>query len=286
VRICLTKLLKDGTGGNMAKRGKILRDTSAGPGLVWVDQQQYPFSMGAIWKSGVPPTAGMTVDVEFGSDGGLVGMTQITESQIAKEQAEAVMNAAREKGGAAVSGAVAKFGLPLLVATGLLVVGWFFLSAVSVSAVFGKMSFTFWQVLGFLNADNALEVVMQGRGGPSAGLYGFVAIAALAGPFARFFWKDARAHLGGLLPLIFMVVVGLMVRSSLHGMMGAGAAEGPFAEMQKQAQDEMMKAISVGFGTYLSALVSLYLAAISAKQFLVAKAVDSDVLSKRNQAAA
>jgi len=69
-------------------------------------------------------------------------------------------------------------------------------------------------------------------------------------------------------------------------MMGAGAAEGPFAEMQKQAQDEMMKAISVGFGTYLSALVSLYLAAISAKQFLVAKAVDSDVLSKRNQAAA
>lgn len=89
-----------------------------------------------------------------------------------------------------------------------------------------------------------------------------------------------------MLPLIFMVVVGLMVRSSLHGMMGGGAAEGPFAEMQKQAQDEMMKAISVGFGTYLSVLVSLYLAAVSAKQFLVARAVNSDVLSKPNKAIA
>ncbi len=252
----------------MTKRGKILRDANAGPGLVWVDQQQYPFSMGAVWKSGVPPTAGMTVDVEFALDGGLAGITQVTESQIAKEQAEAVMIAAREKGGAAVSSAVAKFGMPLLVATGLLIVGWFFLNAVSVEAMFGKVSFTFWQVLGFLN------------------LYGFLAILALAGPFVRFFWKDARAHLGGLLPLIFMVLVGILVRSSLHSSMGGGAADGPLAEMQQQAQDEMMKAIKLGFGTYLSMLVSLYLAAVAAKQFLVAKAANSDVLSKSNKAAA
>jgi len=243
--------------------------------------------MEAVWKSGVPPTAGMTVDVEFAPDGGLAGITQVTESQIAKEQAEAVMNAAREKGGAAVSGAVAKFGLPLLVATGLLVIGWFLLSAVSVSAMFGKMSFTFWQVLGFLNADNALEMMMQGRGGPGAGLYGLVAIIALVGPFLRFFWKDARAHLGGLLPLIFMVIVGIMVRSSLHSMMGGGVTpDGPLVDFQQQAQAEMMKAIKLGMGTYLSALISLYLAAVSAKQFLVAKAVSSDVLSKPNKAVA
>jgi hypothetical protein len=268
----------------VTKRGKILRDASAGPGLVWVDQQQYPFSMGAVWKSGAPPTAGMTVEVEFARDGGLAGITEVTESQIAKEQAEAVMTAAREKGGAAVSLAVAKFGMPLLVATGLLIVGWFFLSAVSVDALFGKLSFTFWQLLGFLNAGNAWEA-MQGRGGPGAGLYGFLAILALAGPFVRFFWKDARASLAGLLPFIFMLFVGIMLRSSLHSAMG-GAVDGPLAEVQQQAQDEMMKAITFGIGTYLSVLVSLYLAAVSTKQFLVAKASNSHVVSQTNKAIA
>jgi hypothetical protein len=268
----------------MTKRGKILMDASAGPGLVWVDGQQYPFSMGAHWKSAVAPTAGMTVKVEFAGDGSIAGITQVTESQIAKEQAEAVMEAARQKGGVLVSTAVARFGLPLLVATGLLIIGWFFLSAVSVQAMFGKLSFTCWQVLGFLNAGNAWEVVMQGRGGPGAGLYGFFAIIALVGPYLRFFWKDARASLGGLLPLIFMLFVGIMVRSSIHSAMGV-AADGPLADMQRQAQEEMMNAIKMGLGTYLSVLVSLYLAAIAAKQFLVAKAVDSDMHPKARVAA-
>jgi hypothetical protein len=243
----------------MTKRGKILKDANAGPALVWVDRQQYPFSIGAVWKSGVPPTAGMTVDVEFAADGGIVGIAQVTESQIAKEQAEAVMNTARQKGGAVVSSAVARFGLPLVVATGLLIVSWFFLSAVSVQALFGKTSFTFWQVLGFLNAGNAWDVVMQGHGGPGAGLYGFLAIAALAGPFLRFIWKDRRASLGGLLPLLFMLSVGIMVRSSIQSAMG-GTADGPLADVQRQAQYEMMKAITIGLGTYLSVIVSLYLA--------------------------
>ena len=175
----------------MTKRGKILKDASSGPGLVWVDGQQYPFGMGPIWKSGVPAAAGMTVEVEFAADGGVAGITQVTESQIAKEQAEAVMNAARQKGGAVLSSAVASFGLPLLVATGLLIVSWFFLSAVSVDSPLGKVSFTFWQVLGLVNAGNAWSVIMQGGSGSSTGIYGFFCIVALAGPFLRFVWKPA-----------------------------------------------------------------------------------------------
>jgi len=97
----------------------------------------------------------MTVDVEFGADGSLAGISQVADSQVAKEQAEAVMHAARDKGAAMLSSAVASFGMPLLVATGLLMVSWFFLSALSVDALLGKASFTFWQVLGLLNAGNA-----------------------------------------------------------------------------------------------------------------------------------
>lgn len=268
----------------MTKRGKILKDANSGPGMVWVDGQQYPFEMGPVWKSAVPPAAGMAVEVEFAADGSLAGLTQVTESQIAKEQAEAVMNAAREKGGAIVSSAVASFGVPLLVATGLLIVSWFFLSAVSVDALLGKISFTFWQVLGFVNAGNAWDVVMQGGSGPSAGFYGLFCIIALAGPFVRFVWKDRRACLGGLLPLIFMLFVGIMVRISLQSMTG-GTPEGPLAEVQRQAQAEMMKAISLGPGAYVSAIVSLYLAAVATKQFL-AGGVAGPSLVKSKAAAA
>jgi hypothetical protein len=140
------------------------KDTSSGQGLVWVDGQQYGFDMGPVWKSGVPPAVGMTVEVECSADGSVTGVTQVPDSQIAKEQAEAVMNAALEKGGAVFSYAVACFGLPLLIATGLLIVSWFFLNAVSVDVLLGKVSFTFWQAIGFINAGNAWQVVMQGWG--------------------------------------------------------------------------------------------------------------------------
>jgi len=263
----------------MTKRGKILQAASTGPGLVWVEGQQYPFNMGPVWKSGVPPAGGMHVDVEFAEDNTIASVTVVPDSQIAKEQAEAVVQAAREKGGAVVSSAVASFGLPLLIATGLLIIGWFFLSAVSMQEVIGKSSLTFWQVLGLLNAGNAWEVMMQGPNGLSAGIYGFVAIICLAGPFLRFAWKDRRAILGGLLPLLFMLTVGIMVRSALNSTTG-GAAEGPLAEVQRQAQDEMMKAMSFGAGTYVSLLAALYLAGMALKQFLVSRGLDSGVTAK------
>jgi hypothetical protein len=53
-----------------------------------------------------------------------------------------------------------------------------------------------------------MQTIMEGRGSPSAGLYGFLAIVALAGPFLHYFWKDKRAVLAGVLPLLFMLVIG------------------------------------------------------------------------------
>ncbi len=264
----------------MTKRGKILKDANSGPGLLWVDGKQLPFAMGPIWKSPVPAVVGMAVEVEFAEDGTVAGITQVTDAQIAKEHAEAAMNVAREKGGAILSSAVASFGLPLMVSTSLLIVSWFFLSAVSVDALLGKISFTFWQVLGVINAGNAWDVVMQGGSGPSAGIYGFFCVVALAGPFLRFIWKDRRANLGGLLPLVFMLFVGIMVRISLQNLTG-GTPEGPLAEVQRQAQAEMMKAISLGMGTYVSVLASLYLAAVAVKQFLAGGVVAPSLVKSR-----
>lgn len=271
----------------MAKRGKVLRDVSAGPGLLMVEGQQYQFTLEGVWKSEIAPKPGLVVDVEFDAGGQIVAITAVPDAQLAKEQAEAAMAVAKEKGAALASGLVAKFGLPNLVAEGLLIIGWFFLATVSLdAAIFGKMEFTFWQILGFLNSSNILESLGAGRrGGPSAGMYGFLAIICLAGPFVSYFWKDKKAHLGGVLPLAFMVIVALMVRSSINSAFG-GAASGPYAEMQERAQEEAMKAISLGLGAYLSVLVSLYFAGIGVKKFLVGQATDTKTYTQPQKTAA
>jgi hypothetical protein len=258
----------------MSKRGKVLRDPYAGPGLLMVEGQQHSFGLEVVWKSDVPAKPGLAVDVDFDPEGRITGITAVPDSQLAKEQAELALRTARNKGGALLSQIAAQVGMANLVAGAMLVISWLWLTAASLQLPFGKIEFTFWQLLGVLNSNNLMDV-MERNGHPSAGIYGFLALLCVAGPFARFFWKDKRAELGGLLPLLFMVVVGVMLRSNLNSAMGGGVAAGPYAEMQRQAQDEMMKAISMGMGIYLSVLVSLYFAGVAAKNYLVAKAVEA-----------
>ena len=260
----------------MKKRGKILRDTSAGPGLIVVEGQQYPFQLESIWKSEIPPRPGLTVEVDFAEDATIHAITPIAESQLAKEQAEQAMAIAREKGSALVSSAVAKFGMPTLVATGLLIIGWFFLTTISYNAGFvGKMDFTFWHILSFINASNAMEALSNMSGKGSTGFYGLLAVLALAGPFLAYFWKDKRAQLGGTLPLLFMLLVALLVRRAISSAAGGGSSEIATqvpSEMIDMARKEMMKAISLGMGAYISILAALYLGFISVTKFLAAKA--------------
>jgi hypothetical protein len=216
------------------------------------------------------------VDVDFDPAGQVSGITPVPEGKLAKEQAEVALEFARAKGAALASGMVARFGVPRLVAAAALVLGWFFLSAVSVDAGFvGQMKVTFWQVLGFLNVSSPLEAIGR-SGGPSAGLYGVLAVACLAGPFLSYFWKDARAHLGGLLPLALMLLVALIVSSKLSSAFGV-PADAMYADMQRQARAEAMKAISIGAGTYFSVLASLYFAATGLKAYLVRRATDRAV---------
>jgi hypothetical protein len=234
-----------------------------------MEGQQYRFSLEGVWKSETPPKPGLVVDVELDARGKVQGITVVPDSQLAREQAEAAMALARQKGRNLASSLVAKSVMPSLAAAGLLSAAWFFLTAASIQVPFpGKLEFTFWQILAFLNAGNVPELLDRSSG-PSTGLYGLAAAVALAGPFIHLLWKDKRALLGGLLPLAFMVVVGIALRSSIHGALGSGNEGSP--DVGKQTH-EAMKAVSLGLGTYLSILASLYFAFTSAKGFLVATA--------------
>ncbi|MGH7627628.1 MAG: hypothetical protein ACREOJ_20210 [Gemmatimonadaceae bacterium] len=271
----------------MTQRGRVLRDTSAGSGLLAMDGKQYSFTLEGAWRSDVPPKVGMVVIVDLASDGTVRAVSAVPESQLAKEQAELALVAARERGSALASSMVARFGLPSLVALGALIVGWFFLAAVSIKTPLGGTSFTFWQVLGFLHsAGNGLEALAQnfsgGGGGGSTGIYGLVAIVAIVAPFVHHFWKDRRAVLGGVLPLLFMLLVLLLIRHSLNSGFdsASGAASGPFADFAKQAREEAMKAVSIGLGVYVSLLASLYFAGSAIRRFLVSRASEPDAAAR------
>jgi len=264
----------------MTKRGRVLRDTTSGPGLLMIEGQQFPFSLEGQWRSGVPPKPGLVVDVELDTCGKVQGITLVPESQLAKERAEAAL-ASRPKDRKLPSSLLAKIGISSLAAAGLLAAAWFFLTAASIQFPFpGRLEFTFWQILGFLNAGNVPELLDRSSG-PSTGPYGLAAMVALAGPFIHYFWKDKRALLGGLLPLVFMVVVGIAVRSSIHGALVDGSAD-----VSKQSHDQTMKAVSLGLGTYLSILASLYFAFTSAKGYLVATGSEGEGLESTQRKAA
>src|SRR6266436_5158238 len=80
----------------MTKRGKVLREPTSGPGLLMMEGQQYRFSR-EVWRSEAPPKAGLVVDVELDTQGGVQAVTVVPDSQLTKEQAEASMVLARRK---------------------------------------------------------------------------------------------------------------------------------------------------------------------------------------------
>lgn len=269
----------------MKKRGKILRDTSAGSGLLIVEGQQYPFSLGGAWRSNLPPAAGMPVEVEFGSGGEILAIRCIPESPQTGETPEA-MAVVREVGGALISKLVARFGSSRLMAFGLLLVSWFCLSAFSIQMPYGSFSFTFWDCLRFLNSQSGLEAAMAGaRNQPGPGFLGLVALSSLAGPFLHEFWKDKRAFLAGLLPLVFMATVALLVRAHIRGSVGQ-VANGPFGELARQLRDEVVAAVSMGFGAYLGGGVSVFFGAIALRRFTAETASQNADSNSARRAAA
>jgi hypothetical protein len=266
----------------MSQRGKVLRDPHAGPGLLIVEGQQYPFVLEQIWQSELPPKPGLAVNVDFDLRGKIQAITAVPLSQLAHEQADIARTAAKTKSAALGSGMVAKFGLSRLIAASILILGWLFLTSVSVQLPFlGRIDFTFWQTLGLLNSSNLIQAGSR-HAEPSSGIYGLLALITLAGPFIQHLWNDKRAVFGGLLPLVFMLLIGIAVRSSL---MTAVAGDMRFGTVPNDLQKELANAISLGLGAYLSLLASGYLAFATAKQFL-ARRTEAKPLESTQKAAA
>ena len=249
----------------MAKRGRVLREPYMGPGLLMVEGRQYPL-LEDLWRSELRAKPGLAVNVDFDPNGNLRSISAIPESQMNGEQ-EKVPPGAGGLGIGTLAQEDANLGMALLFqfsAAMLLLVSWCSLTAVSIHLPFsGSVELTFWQVLGYLNAGG-LHQISEMAATPDAGVLGFAAILVLAGPLVHFFSADRRAALGGFLPLGFIFYIANMASSSLRG--------SAYEQGQSGLPLEIFSAMSIGFGTYVFVSLAIYMAVLSVKQFMAARA--------------
>jgi hypothetical protein len=266
----------------MKKRGKILRDSSMGPGLLMAEGQQYPFTLEGMWRSEQAPRTGMVVEVTFAEGDIISSIVPLPDSQLAREQADLALATAKLKGSQLASGMVARFGMPTLAAMAALAVGWFILNMLSVNIGPGfKVGLSFWKLLGVINSPvGLLDGLAANSSG--AGVYGLLAVVALLAPLAPTCLNDRRAQLAGLMPLLFMVFMAIMAYSGISSGMsdaqqaanafGGAAAAKMAAEMRSAMVQQAMSAVSLGLGFYLSVAASLFFAARATIKYLAAKA--------------
>lgn len=254
----------------MAKRGKVLRDPLGGPGLLIAEGRQYPFVADGIWKSDDPPRPGHVVDIEFDAQGKIAGITVIPASQLAREQEGVMIGAEKRRTVTLALALSAQSEVAQFIAASVLVLSWFFLTAISVAVPFtGTLEVTFWQLLRSLGA----------------GAFGLLALIAITGPFIRYFWKDRLAALGGLLPLSLVMLTGILLVSD-SGSFFAHGGNRLYQQLPKQTREELVSAISLGLGTYVSIGISVYFAVLSVKQFRESKQNEKKEIGHLQRAAA
>jgi len=265
-------------------RGKVMRDTNAGSGIVSLSGEQKPFTLEANWRSDSPPKVGGVVDVEVDAEGQVTRVTMVDEATLAKEQANKAIGIASEKGKQAFDILLARVGASTLLAVVGLAISWLFLSAISVQISSGYgLSITFYDVLKLANIGGSLDGI-GGLKQASAGFYGFLLLVVLVMPITPHFHNNKYLSLGYCAPLAYMLVVALVVywnirqqvsqvrglASDFGGQQGAAMAE----QMVSQMMSMTMKAISLGMGFYFAIAISMYLAVIGIKKFLASTATN------------
>lgn len=222
-------------------RGTIIKVPDSNPGLLFVNSEQKPFSVEGIWKSPVAPAVNMTVDVELDGSGSIRAVTVVDAKQLAKEGFTDVSGKVQEQSKQifeillqAINTLAARMGKVALGATVVLWITWFFVTAARLDLGFlGSKSFTFWELLA-LDLSNPMNM-----GSRSHGLFALIGLVAIAAPFAAPFIRHAQANYLNAMPLAYLVIAFLKIRSDLKG---------------------AMDVIKFGLGMYLLFLAGLVLA--------------------------
>jgi hypothetical protein len=251
------------------RRGIILRDTNAGPGLLAVDQRQLLFQLEHHWAGQTAPRVDMTVNVQFDANGGVARVEPVSEAELARERLDKLkgdMASAAQAHLPKLQGKVEKTGKPVLGATALLALAWLWLPALNIRVnPMMSQGLTLFDVLRFSNAGSSLDSLAQ-PGAGSTGLYGIVCVLCMLAPLALGLLRDRRAWFGYFAPLVFNLLVGLgtywklqtLTNSASDGMRAFGGAG--MDSIVSTMMSQLLAAISLGSGAYVALAASVYLA--------------------------
>ena len=243
------------------RRGTILRDTNAGPGMLHVDGARHTFTLEQHWLGESAPQVRMLVDVRFDGEGQVAA---VSPAQIGKEELDKARKMARqalESGTPALAGLSQRIGIPVLAAVALLAAGWIWMPFLKATVVAGMhQSVTLFEVLQLVNSGASLE--RFGQAGGSSGVYGVLCMLAMLAPLAPAFLVQRKAALLYFAPLAFLVLTALgiylKVRSMADEMRGLA---GPQANAMVDAMiAQIGNALSTGIGAWVSLAAALYLA--------------------------
>lgn len=205
-------------------RSTIVKVPDASPGLLFLNGQQKRFTLDEVWKSPMAPAPNMTVEVELDAAGTITAITAVDSHQLAKERMNQFSGAAQERGKEAavlakqgVGELAARMGAVALGSAVLVWIAWFFFPAAGIDTGGGRLTFTFWNLLGTDFKD--LESLASGGG--SHGLFSLLGLLAIAAPFAAPFLRAAWSKYLNAAPLAYIVIGLVMIFVNEHSVFSA-----------------------------------------------------------------
>ncbi len=252
--------------GAATVRGKVLRDTGGGEGLLSVQGRQLRFDLETHWRGDSAPVVNQVVDVSLDADGALSAVRPVDIKQLTTEKAQDALGLAQREGGRLLNHTLQRVDKTTLIGVAVMLVGTTFFSLISVRLMGPQaVGASFYQVLSMLNGGNPQQMLAGGGGG--AGIYALLWAAAVFGPLLPSFWSHRHASLAFFLPLLLWVVTGwgiysavrqmMEVSQGMAGMFGAGAGRG-MNNMAREMVAGVWNSTTLGLGFYLSLAVTAF----------------------------
>lgn len=259
-------------------RGKILRDTAVGDGIIFVNDRQMPFSLEQHWRSGIPPEIGMVVDVKISPAGVIESVVQVDPADLAKDQAQKAWGVVSTHGAKGAHMLIDRVGVPTLAAIGVLWVSWVFFNTVSIDlASTQTLSITLYDLLRVFNTGldlRGLEMLKTAH----VGVYGLLMWVVLLAPMASHFHRNRHLVWGYCAPLVFMLILMAAtyiqiksqfnrVTSGMSDLLSDQRIQAMAQQMLDNAVARALSSLSMGLGFYLGLAAAGYLAYVGIQKF-------------------
>jgi len=237
----------------MRKRGRILRDTSLGPGLLTVEGTQYTFLLEGMWRSEVPPRTGMSVDVIFDPAGAPEMVYAVSEGQMVKEHSQRALSGVLQQGELVSGNLKSRFGAMTIVAEALMLLCFFFLPNMEMGNAWAQRKVNGWDAIG-LDPNTMLT--------NDHGFLSLLAVLCLFAPLAVPFVKQPWSRWLNAAPFAFAVLAVASIATAVHniGQQAAGSIGGLLGgEAAREMSRQMSGMFSISFGAYGVLLCSIFL---------------------------